>query len=134
MQIKQHPEKEEVRENWQGRTGSLQSIFIARQAGGIPSYLLLLWSELPLHPRPVFHTDQEQDPSILSAAAKELQIETVKTQRSCSFLLLNFALGETKCAHENPVSCYISVLGFVAFDGSGGKTLKLIYPQMGMSK
>lgn len=34
VQIKQHPEKEEVRESWQGRTGSLPSIFIARRAEG----------------------------------------------------------------------------------------------------
>lgn len=32
------------------------------------------------------------------------------------------------------MGCYISVLGFVALDGSGGKAFKLTYPQMEMSK
>lgn len=75
MQIKQHPEKEEVRENWQGRTGSLPSIFIARQAGGTPSYVLPLESELWLC---VTVPEQDWAPSILAAAAKVPLITTHK--------------------------------------------------------
>jgi len=105
VQIKQHPEKEEVRESWQGRTGSLPSIFMAREMEGLrvpPYHCSLTAGSAP-------------GAGLLSisgtSSSPELQYKH-QGQPGCSFFppfrIFASKMEEAKRTHCRPLGCSVS--------------------------